>query len=55
MTYGIQIYLTQGSTVRSYLGKRYKNGYYLHRYILETPEEYDARVRHTPDTITVKT
>ena len=35
--------------IRSYLGGNdYKNGYYLHRYILETPEEYDARVRHTP-------
>ena len=35
--------------LRSYLGGiDYKNGYYLHRYILETPEEYDARVRHTP-------
>ena len=35
--------------IRSYLGGNdYKNGYYLHRYILESPEEYDARVRHTP-------
>jgi hypothetical protein len=35
--------------IRSYLGGNdYKNGYYLHRYILETPEEYDQRVRHTP-------
>ena len=35
--------------IRSYLGGNdYKNGYYLHRYILETPEEYDARIRHTP-------
>ena len=35
--------------IRSYLGgDDYKNGYYLHRYILETPEEYDARIRHTP-------
>jgi hypothetical protein len=35
--------------IRSYLGGNdYKNGYYLHRYILETPEEYDQRIRHTP-------
>ena len=35
--------------IRSYLGGNdYKNGYYLHRYILESPEEYDARIRHTP-------
>jgi len=35
--------------IRSYLGGNdYRNGYYLHRYILETPEEYDARIRHTP-------
>ena len=35
--------------IRSYLGGNdYKNGYYLHRYILESPEEYDQRVRHTP-------
>jgi hypothetical protein len=35
--------------IRSYLGGNdYRNGYYLHRYILETPEEYDQRVRHTP-------
>ena len=35
--------------IRSYLGGNdYKNGMYLHRYILETPEEYDARIRHTP-------
>ena len=35
--------------IRSYLGGNdYKNGYYLHRYILESPEEYDTRVRHTP-------
>ena len=35
--------------IRSYLGGRdYSNGYYLHRYILESPEEYDQRVRHTP-------
>ena len=35
--------------IRSYLGGRdYKNGYYLHKYILETPEEYDQRVRFTP-------
>ena len=29
------------------IGNDYKNGYYLHRYILET-QEYDARIRHTP-------
>ena len=35
--------------IRSYLGGNdYKNGYYLHRYILESPEEYDQRIRHTP-------
>jgi len=35
--------------IRSYLGGNdYKNGYYLHRYVLESPEEYDQRVRHTP-------
>ena len=35
--------------IRSYLGGNdYKNGYYLHRYILESPEEYDSRIRHTP-------
>ena len=35
--------------IRSYLGGNdYRNGYYLHRYILETPEEYDQRIRHTP-------
>ena len=35
--------------IRSYLGGNdYRNGYYLHRYILESPEEYDARIRHTP-------
>ena len=35
--------------IRSYLGGNdYKNGYYLHRYILESPEEYDARIMHTP-------
>jgi hypothetical protein len=35
--------------IRSYLGGTdYKNGYYLHRYILESPEEYDQRIRHTP-------
>lgn len=35
--------------IRSYLGGNdYKNGYYLHRYVLESPEEYDSRVRHTP-------
>ena len=35
--------------IRSYLGGNdYKNGYYLHRYVLESPEEYDARIRHTP-------
>ena len=35
--------------IRSYLGGNdYKNGYYLNRYVLETPEEYDQRVRHTP-------
>ena len=35
--------------IRSYLGGNdYKNGYYLNRYILESPEEYDARVKHTP-------
>ena len=35
--------------IRSYLGGNdYKNGYYLHRYILETPEEFDQRVRHAP-------
>ena len=35
--------------IRSYLGGNdYKNGYYLHRYILESPEDYDQRVRHTP-------
>ena len=35
--------------IRSYLGGNdYRNGYYLHRYILETAEEYDQRVRHTP-------
>ena len=35
--------------IRSYLGGNdYRNGYYLHRYILETPEEYELRVRHTP-------
>ena len=35
--------------IRSYLGgNAYKNGYHLHRYILETPEEYEQRIRHTP-------
>ena len=35
--------------IRSYLGGNdYKNGYYLHRYILESPEEHDQRIRHTP-------
>ena len=35
--------------IRSYLGGNdYRNGYYLHRYVLESPEEYDARIRHTP-------
>ena len=35
--------------IRSYLGGNdYKNGYHLHRYILETPEEYEQRIRHTP-------
>ena len=35
--------------IRSYLGGNdYKNGYYLHRYMLESPEEYEARIRHTP-------
>ncbi len=35
--------------IRSYLGGNdYKNGYYLHRYILETSEEYNARIMHTP-------
>ena len=35
--------------IRSFLGGNdYKNGYNLHRYILETPEEYDQRIRHTP-------
>ena len=35
--------------IRSYLGGNdYRNGYYLHRYILETPEEYDQRIKHTP-------
>ena len=35
--------------IRSFLGGNdYKNGHNLHRYILETPEEYDQRVRHTP-------
>ena len=35
--------------IRSYLGGNdYKNGYYLHRYILESPEDYDQRIRHTP-------
>ena len=35
--------------IRSYLGGNdYKNGMYLNRYILESPEEYDARVKHTP-------
>ena len=35
--------------IRSYLGGNdYKNGYYLNRYVLETPEEYEQRVRHTP-------
>lgn len=41
--------------IRSYLGGNdYKNGYYLHRYILESPEEYDSRIRHTPWIIIVK-
>ena len=35
--------------IRSYLGGNdYKNGFYLHRYILETGEQYDQRIRHTP-------
>ena len=35
--------------IRSYLGGNdYKNGYYLHRYVLESPEEYEQRIRHTP-------
>ena len=35
--------------IRSYLGGNdYKNGYYLHRYVLESPEEYESRIRHTP-------
>ena len=35
--------------IRSYLGGNdYKNGYYLHRYVLESPEDYDQRIRHTP-------
>ena len=35
--------------IRSYLGGNdYKSGYYLHRYILESPEDYDQRIRHTP-------
>ncbi len=35
--------------IRSYLGGNdYKNGYYLHRYVLESPEDYEQRIRHTP-------
>ena len=35
--------------IRSYLGGNdYKNGYYLNRYVLETQEEYDKRVKHKP-------
>ena len=35
--------------IRSYLGGNdYQNGMYLHRYILETAEDYQSRIRHTP-------
>ena len=35
--------------IRSYLGGNdYKNGYYLHRYVLESPEDYDCLLYTSP-------